>query len=36
MQFTGSRAITDPTILYYSELNKVLAVFQWIISQFDK
>ncbi len=35
MQLAGSRAITDPTILYYPELNKVLAVFQWIIGQFD-
>ncbi|QJD77787.1 hypothetical protein [Spirosoma rhododendri] len=34
LQLNGNRAITDPTILYYPELEKVLGVFQWIISQF--
>lgn len=34
LRLNGNRAITDPTILYYPELEKVLGVFQWIISQF--
>ena len=35
MQLKGNRAVTDPTILYYPELNRVLGVFQWIIGQFN-
>lgn len=35
MQLTSNRAITDPTILYYPQLDRVLGVFQWIISQFN-
>ena len=34
MQLTGNRAITDPTILYYPQLDRVLGVFQWVIGQF--
>lgn len=34
LKLSGSRATTDPTIFYYPELDRVLGVFQWIISQF--
>ena len=34
LKLAGSRAITDPIILYYPELERVLGTFQWIISQF--
>ena len=34
LKLSGNRAITDPTIFYYPELNQVLGVFQWIINQF--
>lgn len=34
LKLSGSRATTDSTIFYYPELNQVLGVFQWIISQF--
>ena len=36
MQLTGNRAITDPTVLYYPQLDRVLGVFQWIIGQFTQ
>ncbi len=34
LKLSGNRAVTDPTILYYPELDKVLGVFQWLIEQF--
>lgn len=36
MQLTGNRAITDLTVLYYPQLDRVLGVFQWIIGQFTQ
>lgn len=35
LKLSGSRAITDPVVFYYPELNRVLGVFQWIIDQFS-
>ena len=34
LKLSGSRAVTNPTIFYYPELDRVLGVFQWIIDQF--
>ncbi len=34
LKLSGSRAVTEPTIFYYPELNRVLGVFQWIVDQF--
>lgn len=36
LRLSENRAISDPTIFYYPELNRILGVFQWIIAQFDK
>lgn len=36
LKLAGSRAITEPTIFYYPQLDRVLGVFQWIIGQFVK
>ncbi|TAE20744.1 MAG: hypothetical protein EAZ91_26110 [Cytophagales bacterium] len=36
LQLTGSRVVSDPTIFYYPDLNKVLGVLQWIIDQYTK
>lgn len=35
LKLSGNRAIADPAIFYYPELNRVLGVFQWIIDQFS-
>lgn len=34
LQLKGQRAITDPTIFYYPNLDRVLGVFHWLIGQF--
>lgn len=34
LKLSGARAVTDPTVLYYPDLNRVLGVFQWVIGQF--
>jgi hypothetical protein len=34
LQLKGQRALTDPTIFYYPNLNQVLGVFHWMIGQF--
>ena len=36
LKLSGTRAVTDPTILYYPELNRVLGVFHWVTGQFVK
>jgi len=35
LKLSGNRAITDPAIFYYPELDRVLGAFQWIIDQFS-
>ena len=34
IQLTGKRAITDPTIYYYTDLPKIIRVFQWMVMTF--
>ena len=34
LQLKGNRAITDPTILYFTDLPKILGVFQYMINTF--
>lgn len=35
LRLADNQAITDPRILYYSELEAVLGVLDWVVSQFD-
>lgn len=35
LQLLGQKALTEPTVLYYPQLELVLGAFQWIITQFD-
>ena len=34
IQLSGKRAITDPTIYYYTDLAKIISVFQWMVVTF--